>query len=685
MRRPILLAVSLLAAALWAQEQVPPPDSSAADVIHINVNLVQIDAVVTDAKGNHVPTLKASDFEVLQDGKPQAITNFSYVSLKAPTAVAASMPKNLPKGAVAPPPVPLKPEQARRMIALVVDDLGLSFTSTYYTRNAIKKFVDEQMEPGDMVAIVRTGAGMGALQQFTADKRMLYAAIDRIRFNSLGRVGADSVAPLGPLNQAGPGDAEREQIFSAGSLGSIRYVVDGLRDMPGRKALVLFSENMRLFYADGQSPRVQQALQDLTDAANRSSVVVYTIDPRGLQTHQLTAADDTRGMTPAQISNVSSERAQQEFNSRDGLVLLAKYTGGTFQYNTNDVAGALRKAVADTEGYYLIGYHPAANTFDAKTGQPKFHKVEVKLKTPGLAVRSRSGFLGRSDALKPELPRGRDAEMLRALTSPFASGSIHMRLTTLYSQGAQGAYLSALLHIDAKDLKFTDQPDAWHRAQIDISAITFGDNGQAVGTPVNKTYTVQLKNDAYRKALGEGFLYSMVVPLKKPGAYQVRVALRDSQADQIGSASQFIDVPDASKGKLTLSSIVLREFVPTPAAGAQPPSGVVTDGSPVGSPAVRVFTPGQELAYGYQILNAKGPSGQEHVEAFSRVFRDGQEIFSGKPVDMSNASAAGPRKVGGGVLKLGDMMRPGDYVLQVIVTDKSNNSTASQWVDFEVK
>src|SRR6185437_10080498 len=194
-------------------------------------------------------------------------------------------------------------------------------------------------------------------QQFTADKRMLYAAIDRIRFNSLGRVGADSVAPLGPLNQAGPGDAEREQIFSAGSLGSIRYVVDGLRDMPGRKALVLFSENMRLFYADGQSPRVQQALQDLTDAANRSSVVVYTIDPRGLQTHQLTAADDTRGMTPAQISNVSSERAQQEFNSRDGLVLLAKYTGGTFQYNTNDVAGALRKAVADTEGYYLIGYH----------------------------------------------------------------------------------------------------------------------------------------------------------------------------------------------------------------------------------------------------------------------------------------------------------------------------------------
>ena len=78
----------------------------------------------------------------------------------------------------------------------MVDDLGLSFESTYYVRRALKKFVDEQMQSGDLVAIIRTGGGMGALQQFTSDRRQLYAAIERIRWNSLGRGGTGAFAPL---------------------------------------------------------------------------------------------------------------------------------------------------------------------------------------------------------------------------------------------------------------------------------------------------------------------------------------------------------------------------------------------------------------------------------------------------------------------------------------------------------
>ena len=483
-------------------------------------------------------------------------------------------------------------------------------------------------------------------------------------------------------------DVEREQIFAAGSLGAIRYVVDGLRDMPGRKALVLFSENMRLFYADGQSPRVQQQLEQLTDAANRSSVGVYTIDPRGLQTLQLTAADDTSGMSARQLARVPMRRAAQEFNSRDGLVILAHDTGGTFQYNTNDVAGALRKAINDTEGYYLIGYHPDAATFDAKTGQPKFHKVEVKVKVPGLHVRSRTGFLGRSDAMHQAPPKGRDAELAHALVSPFNSGNIHLRLTTLYSQGPQGPFLDAMMHIDAKDLRFTDQPDGWHKAVLDVAAVTYGDSGQAVDSS-GKTYNVQLKDDTYQHVMEDGFIYNMVVPIKRPGAYQVRVALRDADSEQVGSASQFIEVPDASKGKLTLSSIILREFIPAAPkadAGAKPAPGDPPPGSPAGSPAVRVFSPGKDLIYGYQILNGRPADGQPpQLEAYSRVFRDGQEIFTGKPNPIAVEGQSGPQLVGGGILKLGEKMQPGDYVLQVVVTNKASNSGTSQWTDFEVR
>lgn len=162
------------------------------NTIRITVNLVQVDAVVSDSKGKQVTNLEAKDFEILQDGKPQKITHFSYVSTVPPKpAVPSTQVAAVDKKAPPAPPVPtqrLKMNQVRRTIALVVDDLGLSFESIAQVRGALKKFVDNQIEPGDLVAIMRTGAGMGALQSFTTNKAELYAAIERVKFNSLGRV-----------------------------------------------------------------------------------------------------------------------------------------------------------------------------------------------------------------------------------------------------------------------------------------------------------------------------------------------------------------------------------------------------------------------------------------------------------------------------------------------------------------
>jgi VWFA-related protein len=130
-----------------------PQEPSPNTIIRVDVNLVQIDAVVTDSHGKPVADLKAGDFQILQDGKAQNIRNFAYISTGAVA------------GAPAPtPPTALKPSQVRRAIALVVDDLGLSFESVARVRNSLRKFVGQQMRPGDLVAIIRTGAGMGALQ-----------------------------------------------------------------------------------------------------------------------------------------------------------------------------------------------------------------------------------------------------------------------------------------------------------------------------------------------------------------------------------------------------------------------------------------------------------------------------------------------------------------------------------------
>jgi VWFA-related protein len=686
MIRSTAILLALMAAAAQTPQPAPPDT-----VIRINVNLVQVDAAVTDSSGKAVTDLKPEDFEVLQDGKRQSITNFSYISTRQQSTLAAPAARETPakKGAPPVPPARIKPEDIRRTMAMVVDDLGLSFESMARVRQSLKKFVDTEMQPGDLVAIIRTGAGIGALQQFTADRRMLYAAIDHVKYNAMGRVGVSSFAPLGSGDGEGAAAMEeRNEIFSVGTLGAIRYVVNGLRELPGRKSVVLFSENLKLFNADGMSQRVLDEVRHLTDAANRSSVVIYSVDPRGLQVHGLTAADDTRGMNPRQLAEVPMQRAQEEFNSRDGMVMLARDTGGLFLYNTNDIDGAVRKVIADSEGYYLIGYHPDASTFDPRTGQPKFHRVAVRVKRPGLQVRTRSGFFGNSDRGLEPVAHTRQAEIAHALTSPFSTGKIHVRLTPLFTNGPKGSFLNTMLYIDGKDLEFTDEPDGWHKAVIDVVAVTFGDNGQPVDSS-DRTYTVRVKNDAFENAR-KGLIYAVSHPIAKPGAYQMRIVVRDATSEQVGSASQFIEAPDLSKGRLTLSSVIVKEQQQPGPPTPEHPEGQVPTTNLQGSAAVRMFHKGDQILYGYEILNAEVDSGQRpQLETQTRLFRDGKQVYEGKVNPLTMGEQKDPKRLmAGGTMKLGQQIAAGDYVLQVIVTDrlaKEKYRTATQWMDFEVQ
>jgi VWFA-related protein len=699
-------AIFLTIAIAFAQTPAPQgfqqqtPDT----VIRINVNLVQVDAVVVDSKDKPVTDLKKEDFVVLQDGKPQAITNFSFIDTKAgvvrnTVAKAAPKPVAPVKGAAPPTPPPMasRPKQIRRTVALVVDDLGLSFDSIARVRQALKKYVDQEMQPNDLVAIIRTGAGMGSLQQFTTDKRMLYAAIDHVKYNSFGRVGISSFAPLQAVTpndiDTSNADNEREQIFSAGTMGAIQYVVEGLKELSGRKSVVLFSENLKLMYNGEQSQRVQDSVRRLGDAANRASVVIYSIDPRGLVYTGLTAADNTSGRTPQQISQVGMQRSQDMFDSQEGMVVLARETGGLFLQNTNDISGALTKVMDDGNGYYLLGYHPDASTFDLKTGQPKFHSLAVRVKRPGLRVRYRSGFFGTTDRETAPVPRTRNAQIAHALGSPFGTGALHLRLTTLFSQAEKsGPFINSLLYFDPSELEFTDEPDGWHKAVIDVVCMTFGDSGQAVDT-TDKTWTVRLKEDSYRAVLKSGLVYSVHVAVKKPGAYQMRVVLRDATSEKIGSASQFIDVPDVNKGRLALSGIVLRAEVPEAKApgGTDHPEGQqATDVDPQGTPAVRIFKPGTAITYGYQILNAQADTARKpELEVQTRLFRDGEQVYEGKPSPLAFNGQDDPKRlIGGGRMQLGGKIAPGDYVLQVIVTDKlakEKHRIATQSMDFEIK
>lgn len=340
--------------------QSTPQKVEDPDVVKITTNLVQVDAVVTDKNGKVVTDLKPEEVEILEDGRKQKITNFSYNVTETPAqpdriSKAAPIDKDAPPV----PPARLRPEDVRRTIAIVVDDLGLSFESTAYVRRALKKFVDEQIQSGDLVAIIRTSGGMGALQQFTSDKRQLYAAVERVKWNSLGRGGVSPFAPMEPPTPGAKGaeiDAAnddlnrfREDVFAVGTLGAISYVVRGLNELPGRKSILLVSDGLRIFGSDvltrdyrgktqSKEYLAMERMRRLIDEANRASVVIYTMNATGLQYFGVRAADNTYGRSTSAVDDEISARRNAAWETQSGLDYLAHETGGIAIRNTNDLS-----------------------------------------------------------------------------------------------------------------------------------------------------------------------------------------------------------------------------------------------------------------------------------------------------------------------------------------------------------
>ncbi|HKE59651.1 MAG TPA: VWA domain-containing protein [Pyrinomonadaceae bacterium] len=690
----------------------PPDQERDLDVVKITTNLVQIDAVVLDKSGKRITDLRPEEVEMVEDGKVQKISHFSYISLESRTATPVN-PKSTDKSAPPVPPVKLKPEQVRRTIALVVDDLGLSFESAYFVRNALKKFIDQQMQSDDLVAIIRTGGGIGALQQFTSDKRQLYAAIEKVKWNPIGTGHVSAFAPIsadpttradssGNPNGSGSEDIDefRQDIFAVGTLGAINYVVKGLGELPGRKSVVLFSDGLRLF--DRSDPflntRILSALRHLTDLANRASVVIYTMDARGLQTLGLTAADDTAGMSADQVEQSLSDRRNQFFDSQDGLAYLSDQTGGIAFRNNNDLNAGLKKVMDDQQGYYLIGFRPDESTFDKVNGRTKFHKISLRIKRPGkFSVRMRNGFFGISDEAATVAKQTPQQQLVGALISPFGSSGIQLRLTSLFANDAKlGSVMRSLLSINGKDLTFTVEPDGTHKSVFDILAVTFGDNGTIV-EQFGRRHTITLKDKAYERVLSGGLVYNMMVPIKKPGAYQLRTALRDEASERVGSATQFIEVPDIKKNRLAISGILMKgmpldQYLKTAglAAPSQGSDDTAEEGDPHANSAVRQFRSGFALIYAFSVYNAQldKATGKPQLKVQARVFRNGQTVFSGQevPFDLNDQPDL-KRLLGGGAIQLGTEMLPGEYVFQIVVTDLLANEkrrVITQWTDFEI-
>jgi VWFA-related protein len=772
----LFLSTCVLYTTLAAQTTAPAPQQQQStedeEVVRITSSLVQTDVVVTDKDGKQVTDLKADDFEIMENGRPQVITNFSYITTgpatTTTTTVATSPTPSRDRAGLAPPvpPARLRPEQVRRAIALVVDDLRMSAEGIHATRQALRKYVDEQVQPGDLVAIIRTSAGIGALQQFTADRQQLYAAIERVRvlarttrlgaFTSVGvleRLETQTVEPTMILSSDQPspsgagkgGEPDkrhlqslnefRDTLFTVGTLGALNFVVRGLKELPGRKAVVLFSDGIEIFNPNSngqdQHERVLAAMRQLVDQANRASVIIYSVDTRGLQPTGLTAGETSAGgpMAPnagpsGAVNGVVGIRTDQVgqqvlgarsgelFEGQNGLNYLSRETGGVALFNQNDLNKGIRRALDDIRGYYLIGYRPDDSTFDPSTGNRRFNTWTIKVKNrSNLRVRARSGFLAVADDDARGRKRTRSEQLMAALLSPFSAGGVNLKLTSFFLNDASaGSAIRSVMLMDARDLTFTPLADGRKQAVLDVVAVTLGEDGQVVDQ-VNLIETIRVKPEKLERFMREGMLYGMNVPVRRPGAYQLRIAVRDSATGRVGSASQYIEVPNVTKDNLTLSSLVItgnrpetkaRDLIssvlgaPVSASAAESAARVVAGGEgligtedPLASPASRLFRHGMYLDYACMVFNARnGKSKTPRLNTQVKLFREGEQVFVGEvlPLEVTGQSDV-TRLVVARRLQLGTILEPGDYVLQLNVMDAASSGdqrAATRWIDFKL-
>ncbi len=729
----------------------PEPDEQDS-VVRISTQLVQIDAVITDKKGEHVMDVKEDEVELLIDGKKQPLTFFKLIKVpvkerepepnkrdKATTASTNSVvtPPNLSGRTIA-------PEKVARTMAFIVDDLSLSFESTHYTREALKKFVTQQMEEGDLVGIIRTGRGLGALQQFTSDKRLLLTAIDRLTWNPFAR----SMMPkfgVGGANgvTANPNESEEERlarqasqdrqddfrdtVFSTGTLGAVNFVVRGLRELPGRKMAVLISDGITLFTRDGdQNQQVVENVRRLVDQANRSSVVIYSLDARGLQTLSPTAADDLSGMSQQQMQEQREQVTQAFGDSQDGLSYLARETGGFAILNNNDLNFGVRKVLKDNENYYLLGFDPDDASFDRK-----YHNIRLRMTRAGLTARSRKGFFGIPDTAPRQLskttPKTRDEQILNALYSPFGARDFTLRMTSVFfnvdnppamaattkpdatvkpkpapkkdkeNKMPEGTltFVRSMLHLEADQFTVTTAPDGKREMKLELVAFAFNEQG-AITDQVGRSFEMSYTEEEYQRILRDGLVYTSNIALKQPGAYQFRIVARDPATGKLGSAGQFIQIPDLKKKRLAMSGIVL----------AGTPKGTNNVAAALAAPAqgeaqseqrrqrelamtLRRLPRNAVLDYAFHVYNAalNPATKQPQLISFTELYQNGKRIHQGqeRPVALGENVTA-QRVACFGQMSF-DNMAAGEYALRVVVKDQAANrkyAQVEQWIDFTV-
>jgi VWFA-related protein len=710
MKRTIALALSLATvfSAAFAQTpstpQKPPQEIAPEDIIRVTTQLVQTDVVVTDKNDKIIKDLKLEDFELYDNGKKQELKFLEFIGVEGADKERRS------EGARPSAPTYVEPagntgvsaKDLKRVVAFVVDDLTIEAVDIPVVRKMMLDFVNNKMRDGDLVAIVRVVGGKGLLQQFTTDRQLLRRAIASI--NVVLHPYGDSQTPDAPkvdvralqaqgLNsEAGSpsvdsplSSTDSPEIFSPhddtiryfrglSALSTASYVMQSLKEIPGRKNLVLITNGLSLFQSDNSgNVNFSSLLDQLSDNAFRAGVVLNTLDPRGLR-----ATPGVKGFqaTPAKSAMVGGNPtfgrgdpgADSALGSsldgameHQGLATVAKATGGISAYNTNDFVSALDKIMARSDGYYTLAYTPTEK-FDNKA-----HKLEIKVKRSGVKVSNHSKYYARED--KETGPKTKEEDIAAAARSPLMKADIDVTPNVAVKLMPGKAAVDIHMLINANKFHFKEDGGKY-QTSFDVVGFVFDQMGRNRGG-FSETINLNLSKEEYQRILLEGVPYTASTELPAGNNFQVRTVVREASSGSLGTFSKYLEIPDLSKGKLAMSSVFL--FAVDPATKKAVPLE-----------ALRQFNRKQDLRYVAMVYNPKLKDGKPQLHSQMIITQGNRELFREpeQPVD-SNGTAP--------VTKMGQLglskVAPGHYVLTLVITDTladKKSQTMAHSIDFTV-
>jgi VWFA-related protein len=684
----------LIAALAPAAQQPPaaparPPADQPPVTFKVEVNYVEIDAVVTDQQGNLVRTLTKDDFQVFEQGKPQSISIASLV--------------DIPVGKFDPPLYktrPIEPDVRNnkkdfdgRVFVLVLDDLNTGFSRSARVKVAARQFIERYLGANDVAAIVQTGGGKATAQEFTGSRDRLLRAVDNFmgqkeRSATLEKI--DDYQRMRQTGQAGvPRDsAEQIRVYKARNTFTVlKNVADYMAGIRGRrKAVVFFSEGIDYDIYDpinntwGSDIRAYG--QDAIAAATRANVSFYAIDPRGLSA--LDDAIELSSIPDDPTLGLGTMSMQRELQiSQDSLRTLAEETGGFAAVNSNDFSNSFGRIIQDNSSYYVLGYY-SSNT--KRDGQ--FRSLTVRTKNPSYQVRARKGYV----APKGKPPAGTSAPsaiaasiaMRDALDSPVPVTGLSLTAFAAPMAGAPSAKGKAsvlcVVEIEGGDLQFK-QDGGIFANDIEVAIVAMDETGK-VKDGAKDTAELKLKPETHAVVAKNGVRLTRRLELA-PGRYQLRIGARESVGGRLGSVMYDIDVPDFSKGDLLMGGLLLTSASASriPTANPDPDFKEIMPASPS---AVRAFPTGDELSLAVDVYDNRAATPHRVEIRTSLTADNGTVVFSSRDERRTDELKGGNTFGHVAAIPLKGVA-PGRYVLRVDAQALvSNGATASREIELTV-